>query len=117
MAQFPTPDINPLAPAPRLGTKENKTFAVIRSEFENTYAQVRRVTTKPRHIFSLDYTALTLAEFQILETHFDTHVGTTFLFVHPLSLVSYTVTYQKAELEKSYRSSAIVDTTIILETL
>jgi len=117
MVAFPLPINNPLAPEPRLGTGDKKSVNIIKNSFEANYLQVRRGSTRSRKAFELDYSTLTLAEFAILEAHFDSHVGTVFSFTHPVEGVEYQVTYATGELEKTYKSFGVVDTKISLESI
>lgn len=117
MTPFPMPSNNPLAPEPRLGSSDKSDIPLIKSVFENNYMQVRRAATRKRKIFELEYSNLTLAEFSILEEHFNNNVGDFFTFIHPVELVSYNVTYSTGELEKSYVSFGVVNTKVILESI
>lgn len=117
MAAFPTPDVNPLAPEPRLRSSDKKSISILKNSFEANYLQVRKVSSRSRKVFELNYDTLTLEEFGILEDHFDAHVGSVFLFTHPVELVAYQVTYSIGELDKSYVSYGIVDTKITLESI
>jgi hypothetical protein len=117
MAIFPLPSNDPLAPTPSLGSGDLLSVNITKTSFENNTLAVRRLSTRSRKSFSLTYPAITLAEFQILETHFINNVGTTFLFVHPVEDVEYNVTYSKGELEKTYISSNVVSTGIQLESI
>lgn len=117
MAAFPTPDVNPLAPEPRLGSSDKKSINITKTAFDSNHLQVRRTSTRSRKVFDLIYDTLTLAEFNILEAHFDANVGTTFSFTHPVELVTYTVTYASGELEKNYKSFGIIDTKVTLESI
>lgn len=117
MAAFPTPDVDINAPYPHLGSGDKKTIGIIKNSFEANYMQVRRTTTRQRKVFELVYDNITLAEFAILEVHFDVNVGTIFTFTHPVEQIAYQVTYAQGELEKTYVSFGIVSTKITLESI
>ena len=117
MADFPLPSNNPLAPEFRIGSDETSSYNIIKNTFEGNYLAVRKKSSRARKLFNLKYDTLTRAEFAILEAHFDAHVGTIFNFVHPISGVTYEVTYSDASLSQGYKSFNIVDSTIKLESI
>ena len=117
MADFPLPSNNPSAPEFRLGSDETSSYNVIKNTFEGNYLAVRKKTSRARALFNLKYDNITAAEFTILQEHFDAHVGTIFNFVHPVSGITYEVTYSDPTLSKTYKSFNIVDSTIKLESI
>ena len=109
MANFPT------APCPRVGTKETTVIPIVKSESEGNYTKVRRVATRSRKKFELKYNALTLSEFQILETFFIDNQGSSFTFTHPSTAVEYECIFNQSELKKDFTDTKIVNTDIVLE--
>jgi hypothetical protein len=109
MGNFPT------EPVPHLGTEDSTNYLVIRSQFDGNYQQTRLGATKGRKVFKLKYDKLTLQEFSVLEVFHSANIGGTFLFTHPISLITYTVVFQEDTLTKSWDAYDIVSTTIILE--
>lgn len=117
MATFPLPSNDPLAPAPSLGTGDKVSINITKTAFENNNLAVRRTSTRSRKSFSLEYSAITLDEFNIIQTHFLDNVGSIFTFVHPVEGTSYNVTYSSGELDKTFISYNIVSTKIQLESI
>jgi hypothetical protein len=117
MAAFPLPSNNPLAPDPRIGSSTKTSIPITKTTFEGNYLQVRRVSTRSRKVFKLEYPTLTTQEFKILQDFFNLYVGTVFTFTHPVELQDYQVTFSTGELDEVYTTFKTRDTSIILESV
>jgi hypothetical protein len=117
MAAFPLPNNNPLAPYPRIGSSTKTSIPITKTAFDGNYLQVRRISTRSRKVFKLEYPTLTLQEFNILQDFFNLYVGTVFTFTHPVELQDYQVTFSTGELDEVYKTSNTIDTSITLESI
>jgi hypothetical protein len=104
----------PTEPHPRVGSKESTVNPIIKSESDGNYTKTRRITTKSRKKFELNYNALTMPEYQILEDFFNANQGMPFLFTAPNSTV-YECIFVQDELPKDYVNSFVVNTSIKIE--
>lgn len=112
MAVFPS------TPAPRLGdTKTLKKYNVLKNEFEANYMQVRKQSSRPRYVFTLDYKSITNIEFATFNSFFDANIGQIFDFVNPLDSQTYQVTFKNPELEYKQFSPLHGDLQIVLESV
>jgi hypothetical protein len=117
MAAFPLPSNNPSAPMPRIGSSEQTSVNIAKTSFEANYLQVRRTSSRSRRAFDLNYDAITLSEYELLESFFLANVGNVFTFTHPISNIEYTVTFKEGTISKKYRSYNIYDSSITLESI
>jgi|LGVF01.2.fsa_nt_gb hypothetical protein len=104
----------PTTPTPRIGSKDTKIIPIVKSESEGNYTKVRRVTTKARMKFNLKYNTITSDEFNTLDAFFEANQGIAFIFVHPVTSISYNCIFNQSELGKNYKGVHI-DTDMILE--
>lgn len=109
MATFPTNII------PQLGTKDDTYLPVIRVESERGYPKTRRLNTKSRFKSELMFNAITLTEFNTLETFFIANQGIPFTYIHPITAVSYDCTFMQDSLTKRFITPDIVSTKIMIE--
>lgn len=97
MATFPS------TPKPNVdGSGRSKEYILIESKFENNFSQTRRGATKGVLTFTLQYKAITDAEYETLEAFFDANVGTTFYFVDPRTNITHTVKFVDGKLNATY---------------
>lgn len=86
-----------------------------RAEFENNTVATRLRTTKKRYLFELTYSNMTFADFETLNTFFDTYQGTTFEFTNPITNVTHNVKFGMDRLKYSMESTYVSISGIILE--
>lgn len=67
---------------PQLGTSGNTFKKQVRTDFEGGYAQSRAQHTRKRRRHQLKWNGMTSAQFDALETFFDTYQGGSFTFDH-----------------------------------
>ena len=70
----------------------------VKTEFENGAVQSRARATSTRWVFVLGWRALGQTDYATLCTFFDSNLGTTFAWVHPITSVSYTVRFTEGRL-------------------
>lgn len=88
----------PLIPAIRVGSSRTLINPSQRSQSEAGYIFTRKVFTKAKHKYSLNYSNLTNAEFEILENFFKQNVGKKFYFTYPTTNVEVVCTFAIDEL-------------------
>jgi hypothetical protein len=62
----------------------------VRTESDATYIHSRPRSTRGIHKWSLSWTYLSEADYQLLEDFFSANMGAAFTWVHPITSVSYT---------------------------
>lgn len=65
----------------------------IRSPFESGHVLSRAGSTVSKRLFELNWNAMPEADYQTLKTFFETNIGTTFSWTHPLTLEVITVRF------------------------
>lgn len=105
----------PTDPKPRIGSKDTTIIPIVKSESDGNYTRVRRIATRSREKFELNYNVITFSEFDILKSFFVANQGFPFTFTHPATSVAYTCIFSQEELEKNYIDSKFINTKIILE--
>lgn len=92
MDSFPTLSQNPSYPI-----DEDREDSTIRSDFEGGYQHTRPRYTRIRWIFDIRYKELPDADKILLENFINTVMGgaNSFSWTHPITLISYTVRFDK----------------------
>jgi len=70
----------------------------VRTEFENGAVQSRARATSTRWVFVLGWRALSQTDYATLCTFFDTNLGTTFSWTHPITSTVYTCRFSEDRL-------------------
>ncbi|MCE5306376.1 MAG: hypothetical protein LLG20_01925 [Acidobacteriales bacterium] len=100
---------------PDFPLEEERSFPVIRSEFDNGAVQTRLRFSKKRLIATLRWEAMTETDYGTLETFFDANQGLTFTWTHPVTSASYTVRFRDDSLKSSAISYTRRQVTVVLE--
>lgn len=75
----------PTNPYIRAGSTRTLLNPSQRSQSEAGYIFTRKVFTKPKYKFSLNYSSITYKEFEILEDFFKKNAGEKFYFTYPVT--------------------------------
>lgn len=86
---------------PDYGLEEDHYKPQIRTEFEGNYVQSRARATRSINRWNLTWALLLEADFQTLLTFFDTNLGSSFTWVHPVTSVSYTCRFSQDTLKST----------------
>ena len=107
MATFPS--LQPLN-----GVKESSIGKVVTSSFDGNYKQQRRKTTRIRKQFEMDF-ALSLSEYQTLDTFFQTYLGVNFEFTHPITSTVYNCRFSDETLDATYLVNNLIKVKLKIE--
>lgn len=100
---------------PDFPMEEERSFPVLRSEFESGAVQTRLRFSKKRLIANLSWAAMTEANYGTLETFFDANQGLTFTWTHPVTSVAYTMRFKGDSLQSSHIANGRRTVTVGLE--
>lgn len=109
------PNSWPAIAKPDYPMDEERSFPVVRSEFETGAVQTRLRFTTKRLVATLTWNAMTQTDFATLEAFFDANQGLTFTWTHPVSSTSYTVRFQGDTLKSSNIANNRRSVTVVLE--
>ncbi|MFH1982719.1 MAG: hypothetical protein ABIL58_12820 [Pseudomonadota bacterium] len=82
--------------------KEQAYKAQLRTEFESGTTQTRAKTTRGREKYQVEWERLSEADYQTLKAFFYSHIGLSFIWTHPIELVTHTVIFSEDTLESLY---------------
>lgn len=74
----------------------------IKSDFAGGYVQSRAKWTRARKTFELSWVAMSNVDKNALESFFESNIGGTFTWTHPLTSTSHTVRFAEDELQAEY---------------
>ena len=72
---------------------QTKRKGQIKTNFESGVVQTRARHTSSKWIFTLGWLGLSPSDYSDLVDFFDSHIGDTFHYTHPTTLVTYTVRF------------------------
>lgn len=71
----------------------------IRSNFESGHVLSRAGSTVSKRIFELSWNAMPEADYQTLKTFFETNIGLTFTWTHPVTLEVITARFSEDKID------------------
>lgn len=110
MATYPT------APKVRAsGSSRAIEVPTVKSESEGAYTRERRLTTKVKRKWKLNYNNITKDDFIILEDFFLANKGLTFQFTYPGTATEYDVGFAQDTITQAEKDGVLVSTSVELE--
>jgi len=95
--------------------RERRLKGQIKSKFEDGTIQSVAKNTRTRLAFTLIWADISTTDKTSIESFFDSNLGGTFTWSHPITGVSYTVRFSKDEIEFTYVHHNLWSTTIEIE--
>ena len=93
MSAFPTIQI------PDYPMGEDTYVPQVRTEFDSGYVQSKARFTRSRKVFTLNWKAMTAANFATLDAFLVANAGIAFTWTHPLTAVAYSVRHRDDSLK------------------
>ena len=87
----------------------------IRTPFESGHVLSRAGSTVSKRLFQLNWSALPEADYQTLKTFFETNIGLTFTWTHPLTLEVITVRFSEDTLQGTIPFNNYREVTVNIE--
>jgi len=110
--------INAYWPLPDIAMQEVKSGLLLISDMNNPgIIQSRRVSSRNRIAFKIDFTNISAEEYHAIEYSYKYNIGKPVIFKHPITNEESLVVFTNDTLEKTYTTSQSFATSLTLETI
>lgn len=109
MVNFPT------LPGVRRNIERALSKPQVKSNFEGNYSQTRPMFTRATYDFRIEYTALTMAQVEVLEQFFVTNKGGSFNWLNPQDGKTYIVRFVEDKLSPKQSTKELYTISIAFE--